>query len=72
MTPGFLVFNGIACFFLGLGYLYWPKIIYRMNAIIRDYFFNDAHIALDRRNWGRFFLLLSVLFLYVGYIEINR
>lgn len=57
---------GVACFLLGLGYLYRPDVIGRMNALLRDYLLNDAYIALERKKWGAFFLLLSFLFLYMG------
>ena len=60
---------GAGCFFfmLGLGYLYRPDLIERMNAFLRETLFNDAYLALERRKWGVFFLLLSLLFLYLGY-----
>ena len=57
---------------LGLGYLYRPDLIERMNAVLRDYVFNDAYIALERRKWGMFFLLLAFLFLYVGWAALKR
>ncbi|MBI4386409.1 MAG: hypothetical protein HY551_03415 [Elusimicrobia bacterium] len=58
---------GLLFFLLGLGYLYRPGLIERMNAILRHYLLNDAHIALERRKWGTFFLLLAFLFLYMTY-----
>ncbi len=66
MIAVLLVAAGAVCFLLGLGYLYRPDIIGRMNAILRDYLLNDAYIALERKKWGAFFLLLSFLFLYMG------
>jgi len=63
---------GLLFFLLGLGYLYKPRLIERMNAILREYFLNDAHIAMERRKWGTFFLLLSFLFLYMAYTAMNR
>lgn len=71
MTPWFKVCLGLVFFGLGLGYLYRPTLIERMNALIREYLLNDAHIALERRKWGVFFLLLSVLFLYMGYVGLQ-
>ncbi|MBI3549781.1 MAG: hypothetical protein HY078_12145 [Elusimicrobia bacterium] len=71
MSPLFKFSVGIAFFFLGLGYLYRPDLIERMNALIREYLLNDAHIALERRKWGMFFLLLSFLFLYMTYTATN-
>ena len=72
MSPLFKLFTGLLCFLLGLGYLYRPDLIERMNAIIRDYLLNDAYIALERKKWGAFFLLLGFLFLYMGFTAIGR
>ena len=72
MTPWVKVFFGCAFFVLGLGYLYRPDLIERMNALLREYLLNDAHIALERRKFGVFFLLLSFLFLYMGYVALYR
>ena len=57
---------GVLCAMLGLGYLYRPDLIERMNAVIRDTVFNDAYIALERKKWGMFFFLVAVLFIYMG------
>lgn len=56
---------------LGLGYLYRPDLIERMNAVLRNYILNDAYIALERRKWGMFFLLMSFLFLYMGWSSLR-
>ena len=66
MSVFFKIAVGVICFFLGLGYLYRPDVIERMNALLRDYLLNDAYIALERKKWGAFFLLLSFLFFYMG------
>lgn len=68
MSPWIKVSCGIFFFCLGLGYLYRPTLIERMNAFLRETLLNDAYIALERRKWGLFFLLLSLLFLYMGYM----
>ncbi len=67
MTPNFKILVGLLSGLLGLGYLYRPDLIERMNAVLRDYFLNDAYIALERRKWGMFFLLVAFLFLYMGW-----
>lgn len=72
MSPVAKLVLGLLFFLLGLGYLYKPRLIERMNAILREYFLNDAHIAMERRKWGTFFLLLSFLFLYMAYTAMNR
>jgi len=72
MTPGLKIIIGLISGLLGLGYLYRPDLIERMNAVLRDYLLNDAYIALERRKWGMFFLLVSVLFLYIGWSALSR
>ena len=66
MKPEIKIGLGVFFFFLGLGYLFRPALIERMNAFIRETVLYDAYIALDRHKWGVFFLLLSFLFLYMG------
>ena len=67
MTPLFKIAVGVLSGLLGLGYLYRPDLIERLNAVLRDYILNDAYIALERKKWGMFFLLISFFFLYVGW-----
>jgi hypothetical protein len=66
MSPFFKVIVGVLSSILGLGYLYKPDLITRMNALLREYLLNDAYIALERKKWGAFFLLVGFLFLYMG------
>ena len=66
MSPRLKIAVGVVCALLGLGYLYRPDLIERMNAFLRETLLNDSHIALERRKWGAFFLLLAFLFLYMG------
>lgn len=72
MTPKLKLVIGILCGLLGLGYLYRPDLIERMNSVLRDYVLNDSYIALERKKWGMFFLLVSVLFLYTGWSALTR
>ena len=67
MTPLFKIAAGVLSGLFGLGYLYRPDLIERLNAVLRDYILNDAYIALERKKWGMFFLLISFFFLYVGW-----
>lgn len=62
---------GIIFFFLGLGYLYQPNFILRVNIFFRNYFFNDRYL-LERRKWGVFFLLLSLIAFYMGIAALLR
>ena len=71
MKPWLKLTAGVVCFFLGLGYLYRPDLIARMNALIKEYLLNDAHIALERKKWGTFFLLMAFLFLYMAFTTIK-
>ena len=72
MNPYVDIVIGTGCLLLGLGYLYRPDLIERMNALLREYFLNDAYIALERKKWGLFFLLVSFLFLYMGAAALKR
>lgn len=72
MTPLFKFAAGAFFGLLGLGYLYRPDLIERMNAVLRDYMLNDAYIALERRKWGMFFMLTAFLFLYLGWSSLGR
>jgi len=67
VSPWLKISIGLLLFLMGLGYLYQPRLMERMNAVIREYLLNDSYIALERRKWGICFLLLSFLFLYMGY-----
>ncbi|MBI3554281.1 MAG: hypothetical protein HY077_17425 [Elusimicrobia bacterium] len=72
MSPFFKMAVGAFFFLLGLGYLYRPDLIARMNALLREYLLNDAYIALERKKWGVFFLLIGFLFLYMGFSALSR
>jgi hypothetical protein len=72
MTPLFKLAVGFASLLLGLGYLYRPDLIERMNALLREYFLNDSFLALERKKWGAFFLLVAFLFLYMGWTSLPR
>jgi len=72
MNPLFKVIVGVLCFLLGAGYLYRPDLLERMYAFLRETVLNDAHIALERRKWGAFFLLVGCLFLYMGLTAMGR
>lgn len=63
---GLKLLLGVFFTLLGLGYLFRPTLIERMNALIRETVLNDAYIALERRKWGVFFLLLAFLCFYMG------
>jgi len=72
MNAFFKLAVGVVSLLLGLGYLYRPDLIERMNAVLREYILNDAYIALERKKWGTFFLLIAFLFLYMGWTALRR
>ena len=57
---------GVLFITLGLGYLFRPDLIERLNAVIRETVLNDAYIALERRKYGAFFILIGSLLLYMA------
>ncbi len=72
MGIGLKLFIGVAATVLGLGYLYRPDVIERINALLRATVFNDAYIALERKKWAIFFLLVAFLFLYMGIAKLAQ
>jgi hypothetical protein len=72
MSPFFRIAVGIFFALLGFGYLYRPDLIERLNAVLRNYILNDSYIALERKKWGTFFLLVAFLFLYMGWAGLAR
>ena len=72
MSPELQLFLGMTFGLLGLGYLYRPDVIERLNAVLRDWLLNDAHIALERRKWGTLLLLMSVVLIYMGWTGLLR
>lgn len=57
---------GLFFLILGLGYLFRPDLITRINRVLREYLLNDSYIALERKKWGLLMLLLSCLFFYMA------
>ena len=72
MSPLAKIGIGTIFLLLGLGYLYRPDLIERMNAFLRETLLNDSYIALERRKWGAFFLLVAFLFLYMGLTALQQ
>ena len=66
MMTVFKLVLGLLSILLGLGYLFRPDIIERLNAVIRETILNDAYIALERKKWGTFFILIGGLLIYMG------
>jgi len=66
ISPYLKIFFGLVFLLLGLGYIYKPEIIERINRLIRETFLNDSYVALHRRNWGFLLLLLGGVLVYMG------
>jgi uncharacterized protein YjeT (DUF2065 family) len=52
---------------IGLGYLFDPKAILRLNKVMRDYFFRDSHALLNGKRIGSWLLVLGFILLALGY-----
>jgi uncharacterized protein YqgC (DUF456 family) len=57
---------GICLFLGGLGYLFHPKIILKVNAFARDAVFRDSRALLENRRIGVILLLLSFVILVIS------
>ncbi|OIO02173.1 MAG: hypothetical protein COX65_02835 [Elusimicrobia bacterium CG_4_10_14_0_2_um_filter_56_8] len=66
INPYLKIFFGLVFVLLGLGYVYKPEIIERINRLIKETFLNDSYIALHRKNWGFLLLLVGGLLIYMG------
>lgn len=66
INPYLKIFFGLLFVLLGLGYIYKPAIIERLNRLIKETFLNDSYVALHRRNWGFLLLLLGGVLIYMG------
>lgn len=66
INPYIKVFFGLVFILLGLGYIYRPGIIERVNRLIRETFLNDSYVALHRKNWGFLLLLIGGILIYMG------
>jgi len=51
-------------FLMGLSYLYWPKVVIKVNSMIRRILFNDVNVLLFRKKLGLIFILISVIIFY--------
>ncbi len=66
INPYLKIFFGLVFVLLGLGYIYKPGVIERINRLIRETFLNDSYVALHRRNWGFLLVLLGGVLIYMG------
>ncbi|MCX5791657.1 MAG: hypothetical protein NTY45_05475 [Elusimicrobia bacterium] len=66
ISPYLKLFFGLLFVLLGLGYIYKPEVIERLNRLIRETFLNDSYLALHRKNWGFLLVLLGGVLVYMG------
>ena len=66
INPYLKIFFGLVFVLLGLGYVYKPEIIERINRLIKETFLNDSYVALHRKNWGFLLLLVGGGLIYMG------
>lgn len=71
INPYLKLLFGLILLLLGLGYIYKPEAIERLNKLIRDTFLNDSYVALHRRNWGFLLLLVGGVLIYMGLARIR-
>lgn len=58
---------GILMVVLGLGYLFDPRAILRLNAFMRENFFKDSHVLLNGKRIGYLLLCFGFLLLALGF-----
>jgi hypothetical protein len=66
ITPLIKILLGLFLTLLGLGYICRPDIIERINKLLRETILNDSYIALERKKWGFFFILIGIVLFYMG------
>ncbi|MDA8243861.1 MAG: hypothetical protein M0025_07045 [Elusimicrobia bacterium] len=71
INPYLKLFFGLLFVLLGLGYIYKPEAIERVNRLIKDTFLNDSYVALHRKNWGFLLVLIGGLLVYMGLARIR-
>jgi len=66
ITPYLKLFFGLLILALGMGYIYRPDIIERVNRVLKETLLNDSYVALHRRSWGLLLVLLGAILIYMG------
>ncbi|MDD5686694.1 MAG: hypothetical protein PHE88_02530 [Elusimicrobia bacterium] len=63
---------GIILLFLGIIYLYKPKLVMRINYYAKEFLFNDTYVLLRRKKIGIFFIVLSLIAFYMAWASLMR
>ena len=66
INPYLKLFFGLVLLLLGLGYIYKPEIVERLNQLLKETLLNDSYAALHRRKWGVLLVLIGALLIYMG------
>ena len=66
ISPYLKIFFGLIIFLLGMGYIYKPEVIERLNRVLKETLLNDSYVALQRKKWGVLLVLIGSLLLYMG------
>jgi len=66
INPYFKLFFGLLLLLLGLGYIYKPEVIERINRLLKETLLNDSYAALYRRKWGLVLVVVGGLLVYTG------
>ncbi len=64
--PYFKLFFGLVILLLGLGYIYKPGVIERINRVLKETLLNDSYVAMHHRNWGFLLSLIGATLVYMG------
>jgi hypothetical protein len=60
---------GFLFILIGLGYLLDPKMIVRLNALMRDTFFKDSTVLLHGKRVGSWLILIGFVLVSLGYMS---
>lgn len=71
ITPYLKLFFGLVILLLGLGYIYKPGVIERINRVLKETLLNDSYVSLHRRNLGFLLILMGATLIYMGVSRIK-
>jgi uncharacterized protein YjeT (DUF2065 family) len=71
INPYLKLFFGLVLLLLGLGYIYEPEVVERLNRLLKETLLNDSYVALHRKKWGVLLVLIGFLLVYMGLSRLN-
>jgi tetratricopeptide (TPR) repeat protein len=66
----FKIILGLFFLFLGLIYLYNQNLVLNINRVVRDVFFNDKKVILERKKLAILFFCFAFISLYMGFTSL--